>query len=218
MSDELIAIQKMDMVSVFTNSDSLDKILLKIRETALSEVQSVETSASRKAIASMAYKVSQSKIGLDNAGKNLVADWKMEIKKIDDSRKKARDYLDNLRDEVRKKLTDWEIAAKKKEEKKRADAAFEKAWDDAHAEHELFLRKKAIEKKEAEFARQQAEDAAEENRLREEEKKAANINHQKKINNIILKGFMEEGFTEAQGKKIITAIFSGRIKHVTINY
>lgn len=302
MNKELVVIENLDMVSFFTKSDNMDKILAKIRETALSEIRSVETLSSRKAIASTAYKVSQSKTMLDNAGKKLVSDWKAEIKKIDDSRRHVRDYLDNLKNEVRQPLTEWEIAEKEREEKKRADAAFEKAWDEAHAEHELFLKQKAIEKKEAEFARQQAKKQAEEDRQKEieeqkkhderirqeaelqaqrkiaerekqleiekeeaernriiaeerakidkeiavqemkrkteeaenrkrekeqaeiarlkaiEEKKAADINHQKKINNIILKGLIKEGLTEEQGKKIISAIFFGRIKHVTINY
>jgi hypothetical protein len=131
----------------------------------------VETAKSRKAIASMAYKVSQSKTILDNAGKDLVSEAKAKIKKIDMARKYSRDFLDSLRDEVRKPLTDWEEAEKEKEEKRIAFEVMNKAWETAIVENDLFDRQKEIEAKEAEIARIQAEKEAEELKRREEEKR-----------------------------------------------
>ncbi|MBU8901712.1 MAG: hypothetical protein KOO69_03145 [Victivallales bacterium] len=160
--NELVAIDKMDIVSLFTKRDDMDKILLKIREAVFKDlVQNVDTAANRKALASAAYRVSQSKTLIDEARKSLVSKQKQELKEIDKSGKRARDYLDDLRDEVREPLTCWELAEKEKEEKEKAAIIFAKAWDDAHAEHELFLRQEAIEKKEAELSRRQAEEEAE---------------------------------------------------------
>ena len=171
MEQELLVVEKLDIASFFTNQDDMDIILEKIRESALSEVQSVETAKSRKAIASMAYKVSQSKTILDNAGKDLVSEAKAKIKKIDMARKYSRDFLDSLRDEVRKPLTDWEEAEKEKEEKRIAFEVMNKAWETAIVENDLFDRQKEIEAKEAEIARIQAEKEAEELKRREEEKR-----------------------------------------------
>ncbi len=294
--NELVAIEKMDIVSFFTKDGDMDKILNKIREASCRDlIQNCDTAANRKAIGSMAYRIAQSKIMLEKAGKDLVFEWKEKTKKIDVARKRARDYLDGLRDEIRFPLTKWEMDEKARIEKEKLDAEVAEAWDAAHAEHELFLRQEAIEKKEAELAKKQAEEEAIElqkkhdEQVRQEaieqaekaeikrrneeaayrrdliikaeqekaekerqfklekeqaladleakiaadrakeiaklekekalaEKKAANITHQEKINNIVLKGLMNEGLTEAKAKDIIGAIVKNKIKHVTINY
>lgn len=70
----------------------------------------ISTPKGRKDIASLAYKVSRSKTALDEAGKTLVEDMKAQTKAIDLERKKARDRLDALKDEVRKPLDDYEAA------------------------------------------------------------------------------------------------------------
>ena len=175
--NELVSIDKIDIVSFFTKDDDMDKILKTIREASCRDlVQEVDTAANRKAIASMAYRVSQSKTLLEKAGKDLVSEWKAKTQKIDVSRKKARDYLDLLRDEIRLPLTNWEIAEKEREEKERLDAELAEAWDAAHAEHELFLRQKAIEEKEAEIAAKQAEkDAIEAQKKHDEQVRQAAI-------------------------------------------
>jgi len=163
--NELVSIDKIDIVSFFTKDDDMDKILKRIREASCRDlIQNCDTAANRKAIGSMAYKVAQSKIMLEKAGKELVKDLLSDIKvttnKINASRQHAWDYLEALKDEIRLPLTNWEIAEKEREEKERLDAELAEVWDAAHAEHELFLRQEAIEKKEAEFARIEAEKKA----------------------------------------------------------
>jgi hypothetical protein len=106
---QLIPIQDIDAVSVFTNG-GLNTVLSSIKEQVLSFVPDVSTASGRKEIASIAYKVSQSKTYLDNLGKDLVSDWKNKAKIVDSERKKARDFLDNLKAEVRQPLTDYEAA------------------------------------------------------------------------------------------------------------
>lgn len=171
MSTDLIPTKKIDPIQVFTGG-GLDAILAHVEQRAMDHDRDISTAAKRKAITSMAYKVSQSKTYLDGLGKDLVADWKAKSKAVDEGRKKARNFLDALRDEVRRPVTEWEEAEKARQEADRLSAEIDKAWDDAHAEHELFLRQKAIEEKEAEIARAEAEKRAAEEAERAEKEKA----------------------------------------------
>lgn len=153
---ELVVVEQLNVMDVFTGN-SLENLLREIEAKAKGFTPTVEHAKGRKQIASMAYKVSQSKIVLDNLGKELVADWKAKAKKVDESRKVARDTLDALRDEVRQPLTEWEEAEAKREAAEKLAKEIEAAHETAIAEHALFLRQKEIEAKEAELARQEEE-------------------------------------------------------------
>lgn len=108
---ELIALPEPESaLAVFGKPQGLDPYLAKIKEELDSFVPDVSTKKGRDAIASIAYKVAQSKTALDNIGKDLVAELKDVPKKIDAERKRMRDLLDQWKDEVRKPLTDWEDA------------------------------------------------------------------------------------------------------------
>ena len=100
--------QTIDAVAVFTGG--LDDLLAGIRAKATETAADVTTAAGRKAIASTAYRVAQSKTFIDAAGKSLVEEAKKKTAAIDAERKRARDYLDALKDEVRRPLTEWEAA------------------------------------------------------------------------------------------------------------
>ena len=76
---------------------------------------------------------------MDSAGKKLVADWKEKAKKVDESRKIARDFLDNLRDEVRRPLTEWEEAEEKRIAEEKAREEFELAHEEAEIKADEFL-------------------------------------------------------------------------------
>lgn len=153
----LVVAEELNPVEIFSNG-GIDAILEKIRVQAMAHVPVLDTAKGRKDIAAIAYKVSRSKTLIDDMGKNLVADWKAKSKKVDEDRKKARDYLDALKDEVRKPLTDWEAAEQAKKDREIVEAA----WDEAIVENDLFNRQKEIERKEAEFARIEAEKKAKE--------------------------------------------------------
>lgn len=106
----LVTIPQDTALSVFTTDKAIDPFLARIREELDAFVPDITTAAGRKAIASMAYKVAQSKTYLEGVGKDLAAEAKEIPKKIDACRKHVRDTLDEWRDEVRKPLTDWEAA------------------------------------------------------------------------------------------------------------
>ncbi|HGW0999882.1 TPA: hypothetical protein ACNPUC_004034 [Raoultella planticola] len=105
---DLVVIEKKNAMAVFTNNDPLDPLIEAIEKEARSLVPDVTTKKGRDAIASMAHKVARSKTYIDNAGKDLVAELKALPKKIDESRRIARERLDALKDEVRRPLTEWE--------------------------------------------------------------------------------------------------------------
>lgn len=90
----------------------IDAVLTALEAQVRAEADNLDISTprGRKEIASLAYKVSRSKTALDEAGKTLVEDMKAQTKAIDAERKKARDRLDALKEDVRKPLDEYEAA------------------------------------------------------------------------------------------------------------
>ncbi|TNH43789.1 hypothetical protein [Photorhabdus luminescens] len=162
MSDknELVIIEKQNALSVFTNNDAIEKIINQIESEVKGIVPDLTTAKGRKEIASLAYKVSQTKSYIDNIGKDLVAEYKEIPKKIDASRKQIRDKLDALRDEVRKPLTDWEAEQERIKREEEARIAAEELAKQVEVDHEIAL---LMNEK---FDRDLAEKKAEQERLR----------------------------------------------------
>jgi len=105
---EIITIQKAQAMDVFTKRELITPLLEKIEHVATQEVFDASTDKGRKAIASMAYRVAQSKTYIESHGKELAAELKELPKLVDSNRKYAKDFLDALRDRIRKPLDDWE--------------------------------------------------------------------------------------------------------------
>lgn len=97
-------------LQVYQQPSGLDPYIERIRAEVTGHVPDLTTDKGRKAIASLAFKVRKSKTALDNLGKQLVDDLKEIPKKIDAERKRMRDQLDALADEVRAPLDEWEAA------------------------------------------------------------------------------------------------------------
>lgn len=113
MSNELLINPERDYKTLFDGS-GMDSMLKSIEEKARSFDLDVTTEHGRKEIASVAYKVAKSKTAIDDAGKSLVEGIKKEAKLIDGERKKARDFLDGLKADIRKPLTEFENAEKER--------------------------------------------------------------------------------------------------------
>lgn len=98
------------LVAAFRAPDDMARILERIEREARSQVADVTTKKGRDAIASLAYKIAKSKTHMDEAGKALNESARAQINIVDAERRKIRERLDALKDEVRKPLTDWEAA------------------------------------------------------------------------------------------------------------
>ncbi|EJD6541496.1 cell envelope biogenesis protein TolA [Providencia rettgeri] len=150
MANELVVIEKSTALEAFKSSDSVEDIIRKVEQEVNSFIPDVSTAKGRKEIASLAYKVAQSKTYLDGLGKDLVAELKEIPKLIDANRRTVRERFDTLRDKVRQPLTEWEaelerIEAEKQmlawhEEALEMNAAFDKTLAERiESDHEIAL-------------------------------------------------------------------------------
>ncbi|MFW1646246.1 hypothetical protein [Acinetobacter guillouiae] len=109
---ELQVLEQNVIVAAFNNANGIQAIVDQIKAQVSSIVPDVTTAKGRKEIASLAYKVAQSKSAIDAEGKKLKEQYTVVTNKIDADRKFARDELDAERDRIRQPLTDWENAEK----------------------------------------------------------------------------------------------------------
>lgn len=95
------------LVAYLEGNGELTPILTQIKTNHTGEID-LTTAKGRDAIASRAYAVSKIKTSAEKHGKELVADWKAKSKVVDTKRAELKTKLDELRDQIRKPLTDWE--------------------------------------------------------------------------------------------------------------
>ena len=111
--------------------ETMTSLLGGIRQKCADAPTDVTTSDNRGRIAALAYKVARTKTAIDEAGKRLVEPMKAQAKQIDEERKRARDFLDALKEQVRKPLTDYENAEKERNNRIDAELIRIKAVGDA---------------------------------------------------------------------------------------
>lgn len=138
-STDLVVIEKANALTVFKSADQIEEILQKVEREVMSFVPDVTTAKGRKEIASLAYRVSQTKSYLDGLGKDLVAELKEVPKLIDANRKTVRDRLDVLRDKARQPVTDWEAEQDRIKAEEEARIAAEKLASQIESDHEIAL-------------------------------------------------------------------------------
>ncbi len=174
---DLIKIDEIDPTELFTAKDDAGALLVagliaRIEDAVKKHVPDVSTDAGRKAIASLARKVSSAKVLVDNLGKDRVAELKAMPARIDAGRKVWRDSMDALRDETRQPLTEWEAEQERLAEAARLAAQIIEAEEEAYAEESLRERERVVQEREAEIAKAEAEQKAkaEAERLEREER------------------------------------------------
>jgi hypothetical protein len=134
---ELVALQPINAVTVFGTEGGSDSVLDAIRKQVEGLVLDISTEKGRKEIASVAYKIARTKTALDDQGKTLKAEMQKTVDLVDGERKKIRDGLDALKEEVRKPLTDWENAEKLRVEGREARILAMKVLTDLPFNEEL---------------------------------------------------------------------------------
>ena len=224
---------KPEQAPVLFSPNGLDAFLEQIKQ-AVNEVPDLSTDKGRKRIASLAAQVSRSKTAIEKPGREYLKRLKAAVKPAEQEIKRFVDECDALRDATRQPLTEWEaeqerIAAEKAAEEERLrieaeeKAALEALKKQFDADHEIAL---LLNEK---FDRDAAEAKAEAERQRiahEEVRRAANIAHQKKINNAAMTILMSTGLSEAAARECVCAIVknqkalavSGQRPPISINY
>lgn len=120
-SGEIVALVEANPVMVLTDPKKFSEFYEAMRRETDALDADVETDKGRKAIASMAYKVARTKTAIDEAGKKLNEEARARINSVDESRREIRKQLDDLKDEVRRPLTEWEEAEQQRVERAHAE-------------------------------------------------------------------------------------------------
>jgi colicin import membrane protein len=136
MSQELLVIENLNPVDVF-KAGGIGPIIAMIEAEVSAEVPDTTTGKGRKAIASNAYKVSQSKTLIDKMGKTLTDSLNAQLKPINAERKLARDGLDELKDKIRQPLTIWEAGEARIKADAKAEEEAKALAIQVSADHEL---------------------------------------------------------------------------------
>ena len=154
MTTDLIHLPK-NLAEVFVPK-GLDPLLAGVREKVKEfkeKSYDMEVAKDRDKIRSFAADIAKSKTFVDKARMKYVADRKAALKVIDSECKIFRDTMDEIKDDARKPLTEWEEEEKHKEDQRRKEIEFNMDWDEALGMDDFFNREKAIAAKEAELAR-----------------------------------------------------------------
>ena len=112
-NDELVVIKEANIPAIFIK-DGCDPIIEGLKKEAAKFKGDITTAKGRKEIASFARKFSTAKSYLDKLGKTLSDEYRAKIAPINTERNKIKVCCDESRDQVRKPLTDWEDAEKKR--------------------------------------------------------------------------------------------------------
>lgn len=96
------------LIAAYGDDAKMEAILKRIETDALAVAPDLSTATSRKAIASLAFKVARSKTALDDIGKDISEEARKKVDTVNAKRKAARDRLDALKAKVRAPLDEWE--------------------------------------------------------------------------------------------------------------
>lgn len=206
-----------------------------------------KTPAGRKAIKDLAAELNKKIKEVDNAGKDIVSILKAKPSKIDATRKKIRDALGALYDEIRRPVVEYEaeqarikaeeeakIEAQRraeqeelarlraeKEQRDREALIAEEATKKARLEADNRAREAelALQCEREETARKERERLAEIQRAKEEEaRRIADVEHRRSINQKIVNDFCNFGINKETAIDVLKLIVSKKISNITINY
>jgi len=109
---DLVVQTPLDIEKVFT-PDGMSGLLQDIETQVKAHVPVIDTDEGRKDIISLAYKVSRSKSLIVNTGEESIAEHAKKVKNMKVLLKTAKTFLDDLRDETRAPVTEWEAEQEK---------------------------------------------------------------------------------------------------------
>lgn len=94
--------------------NGLDAFIKKIKEEVAEAPKDMSTKKGREEIASLAYKVAKSKTALEKLGKESIEDLQKTVKAVTAERIRGVAALQEIQDNIRKPLTEWENAEKER--------------------------------------------------------------------------------------------------------
>jgi colicin import membrane protein len=165
----LIPLENINALQVFTE-DGIDSLLNAIATEVADFEPDLSTAKSRNEIKSTAYKVTLSKGVIDRAGADLVKEWKKKAGLVDESRRKARTFLDELSTKVRQPLTDYEEETARMQAEAEHKARIANLHDEALRDHDLWVREQKLTAKQCKLdAEEEERQQIEQGRLEAEE-------------------------------------------------
>ncbi|KFL31417.1 hypothetical protein JP75_07600 [Devosia riboflavina] len=99
---------------VFNDPAKADELFAHIEQEITTAPVDLASDKGRKAVASLAYKISRTKTAIDDAGAELIQEANKKVQSVNAERRKLRNRLDALRDKARKPLDDWEAEQAKR--------------------------------------------------------------------------------------------------------
>lgn len=168
---EIVPVTDQKAIEEIYLSDGLMKQIEIIKKDAENFVADISTGAGRKECKSKAFSIAKQKGVIDKAGKDLGAEYRLNIQKINDVRNNATKILGEVQEKVRKPLTEWEMEQDRIKQEKRDLVELEMAMEEGIAENELFDRQKEVERREAELEAKEEERLAKECAEQEEKER-----------------------------------------------
>lgn len=107
---DIATVVETNPVSVLVDEKLYERFYNRCKAEVDEFVPDLTTETSRKAIASLAYKVTRTKTAIDGAGKKLNEDARAQINAVDARRRIVREEFDALAKRARKPLDEWEVA------------------------------------------------------------------------------------------------------------
>ncbi|CAB4120797.1 hypothetical protein UFOVP5_34 [uncultured Caudovirales phage] len=109
-STDIALVVEQSPVVVLTDSKQREAFYAHIEREVEAFEPDTSTEKGRKAIKSMAYKITRTKTAIDDAGKHLNEEARARINAVDAERRAARERLSALAEQVRRPVDEWEAA------------------------------------------------------------------------------------------------------------
>lgn len=109
-STELALFTSLTPVTIVTDQAKAEELFTHIEQQIAEFVPDLTTDTGRRAIASLAFKVSKTKTAITAAAEELIEEERKKVASTVAERKRIEERLDALRDKARQPLTDWEKA------------------------------------------------------------------------------------------------------------
>lgn len=107
-STELVLPDAKDLTALFSTENGIKDLVASIKADVQSEVPDLTSVKGRKRITSLCHKVAQSKVFMDAVGKKLNESARAQIAIIDEQRRFIKKELDQVRDDYKQPLIDWQ--------------------------------------------------------------------------------------------------------------